>query len=229
MQIYIANDNPRAAALAQELSLPLTSDWDGMGCLLRYEDNFLTIITADALKYSVDFLSGRLNYRQNRVTHEAVVKAMGQKKRVLDATMGWARDSFLLSQAGYDVCSLERSPVVVALVQDGLRRLQEQPFKILQQEAVEYISTLNQNDFDCIYLDPMFSDLKKSSLVKKDMQVLQLLAIHDEQQGTLLEAALNTNTKRIVVKRPAKGATLTSQKPNHSYTGKACRFDVYFS
>lgn len=229
MQFHVANDTPRAVALAQDLSLPLTDYWNGKGCLLRYDDDSLTIITAEALRYSVDFLSGRLNYRQKRASHEAVVKAMGQKKRVLDATMGWGRDSFLLSQAGYDVCSLERSSIVVALVKDGLRRLQEQPFKILQQDAVEYMSTLNKNDFDCIYLDPMFPELKKSALVKKDMQILQLLATHDKQQGNLLDIALKTNIKRVVVKRPAKGATLTLQKPSHSYTGKACRFDVYLS
>lgn len=229
MQIHIVNDTPRAVALARDLSLPLTKYWNGTGCLLRYDDDALTIITAEALSYSVNFLSGRLNYRQKRASHEAVVKAMGQKKRVLDATMGWGRDSFLLSQAGYEVCSLERSSVVVALVKDGLRRLEEHPFEILQQEAVEYMSTLNKNDFDCIYLDPMFPNLKKAALVKKDMQILQLLATYDKQKDNLLDIALKTNIKRIVVKRPAKGTTLTSHEPSYSYTGKSCRFDVYLS
>ena len=48
-----------------------------------------------------------------------------------------------------------------------------------------------------------------------------------QDEAELLDVALNTAKKRIVVKRPRLGEFLDGCKPAYQYTGKSTRFDVY--
>ncbi|MFW6337197.1 MAG: class I SAM-dependent methyltransferase [Phycisphaeraceae bacterium] len=43
----------------------------------------------------------------------------------------------------------------------------------------------------------------------------------------LLEAARRTAARRVIVKRPRLGPTLTDDSPSHRVDGKAIRFDIY--
>jgi 16S rRNA (guanine1516-N2)-methyltransferase len=70
----------------------------------------------------------------------------------------------------------------------------------------------------------MFPPRRKSAKVKKELQLLQLLA-HGEDCG-LLEAALAA-ARKVVVKRPVKAAPLSALAPDYSLAGKTVRFDVY--
>ena len=48
-----------------------------------------------------------------------------------------------------------------------------------------------------------------------------------ENEAELLEAAFDASPRKIVIKRPAKGAFLADKKPNYSIEGKAVRYDVF--
>ncbi|CAM9868134.1 unnamed protein product [Discosporangium mesarthrocarpum] len=89
-----------------------------------------------------------------------------------------------------------------------------------------------------VYLDPMFPQRKKKALVKKGMQMLQGLL--EESSGTssggdqghqdqqLFDVAVRLASRKVVVKRPVKGAALISHvEPSHSVVSKNNRFDVY--
>jgi len=113
------------------------------------------------------------------------------------------------------VTLVERSPIVAALVKDGIERASlnieftniiNTGFILHNQDALDYIQAIEDNDKpDVIYLDPMYPEKKKSASVKKNMQMLQKLLGHDLDTDEVLSAALLKADKRVVVKRP-KGA-----------------------
>lgn len=78
---------------------------------------------------------------------------------------------------------------------------------------------------DLIYLDPMFPARKKSGLITKKLQILQMLESPCAEEADLLSAAIEANPRRIVIKRPLKGPFLADVKPAYSIKGKAIRYD----
>jgi 16S rRNA (guanine1516-N2)-methyltransferase len=78
-----------------------------------------------------------------------------------------------------------------------------------------------------IYLDPMFPERKKAAAVKKEALMLQSLTDVQDVGDALWAWAWAQPVERIVVKRPLRAPTLGDQKPSHSLSGKAVRFDVF--
>ena len=239
---------PQLAALAQLLQLPLLAcddRFDKGQYALTMEQGVLGVkaLGSKAGMVAVDFESGTAAHRRKQGGGELIVKAMGGSKqnrpKVLDATAGLGRDSFVLASWGFPVSMIERSNVVASLLEDGLKRAQHSDsdevrsiasrMSLYSGQAVEYLDSLLADDCpDVIYLDPMFPDSKKSALVKKDMQAFHALVGKEADDGTeLLAAALTKAVYRVVVKRPKKAPFLGDQKPNHSLEGKAVRFDIY--
>jgi 16S rRNA (guanine1516-N2)-methyltransferase len=110
--------------------------------------------------------------------------------------------------------------------QDWMQRLQLQPPKLLQGNAIELLADL-ETPPDCIYLDPMFPPKrKKSALAKKSMMILRDLLGDDLDKEQLFAAALKAAGKRVVVKSPEYAEPLDG-KPNDSFQGKLLRYDVY--
>ncbi|MBP5746054.1 MAG: class I SAM-dependent methyltransferase, partial [Lachnospiraceae bacterium] len=46
-----------------------------------------------------------------------------------------------------------------------------------------------------------------------------------DEEDRLLNAALNTDAKKIIIKRPLKGEYLAGVKPSYSLKGRAIRYD----
>ena len=78
---------------------------------------------------------------------------------------------------------------------------------------------------DLIYLDPMFPARRKSGLITKKLQMLQMLETPCADESALLDAAIRSNPRRIVIKRPLKGPFLADIRPAYSIKGKAIRYD----
>lgn len=214
-------------------------------CLNFTEMQLEIVDLTNKMSLSVDFISGSLGHRKKYGggKGQTIAKAIGMKQGVpapyiLDATAGLAKDSYVFACLGCKVTMLERSPIVAALVFDGIERaslniefaeILNQGFEFHQADAVEYIQVIDE-DFkpDVIYLDPMYPDRKKSASVKKNMQILQKLLGHDLDTSELLNHALDKARKRVVVKRP-KGAPVldASRSPTLSFDSKATRYDVY--
>lgn len=215
------------------------------GLVLLQQPSHLELRQLDEPKVGpvlVDFASDALTFRRlhGGGKKEAIAKAVGLKGKqtlnVLDATAGLGRDAFVLASLGCTVHMIERSPVVAALLADGLKRAALDPqlslwlpqqMQLTQGIATDLLTNWQPEQPDVVYLDPMFPHRKKSALVKKEMRLFQQLLGSDEDADFLLPPALALAKRRVVVKRPADAPYLAEQKPDIEYTGKANRFDVY--
>ncbi|MDB2330450.1 class I SAM-dependent methyltransferase [Alteromonas sp.] len=212
------------------------------GFYLEIDDGVLGLRDAGekkTLPVTVDFASPASLYRKQHGggRKEPIVKAIGLKGNdswhVIDATPGLGRDAFVLVSVGCKVSMIERSPVVAALLEDGIRRLSlsfpelAQRMSLHHGNSAEVMQYWKEENVDAIYLDPMFPHKKKSALVKKEMRLFQQLLGHDPDADALLSPARELATSRVVVKRPNSAEALAGQKPSMAIESKKHRFDVY--
>lgn len=241
--VMTAPDNT-LAELAARWDLPVVSEIPD-GLYLAMSDGMLGLIDGSddtqRLPVTVDFLSGQSQYRKSHGggRGEPIVKAIGMKGstdyQVIDATPGLGRDAFVLASAGCWVTLIERSAVVAALLDDGLRRLSEanptlaDRFRLIHGNSAEVMQYWDLHEVDAVYLDPMFPHRKKSAMVKKEMRLFQHLLGDDPDADALLTPARHVAQKRVVVKRPNAAQPLAQSKPTMAITSKKHRFDVYVS
>ncbi len=235
----------KAAALAGHLGLPIYEPKELPPVLLltltpeRLELRQTTKGAEGPL--FVDFLGGTIEYRRRHTTSrkEGIARAAGLKGGappvVLDLTAGLGRDGFILAGLGCTVSMVERSPVVAALLADGIERAKQEPalagimarISLIAGESLEILRTWQGARPEVICIDPMYPHRSKSALVKKEMRLLRLLVGDDEDSDALLRAALGVATRRVVVKRPRLAPALSGPEPNFTTSGKNSRFDVY--
>jgi 16S rRNA (guanine1516-N2)-methyltransferase len=81
-------------------------------------------------------------------------------------------------------------------------------------------------EFDTVYLDPMFPPREKAALPRKSAQMLgDLLGAADGHLPELVSAATARARGRVVVKRRRHDATWL--RPDWQILGRSVRFDVY--
>lgn len=237
---------PMAEQLAAALSLPLCSpDPHGDGLLLLQQADRLVLqqIGADAPgPVMVDFVAGRVAHRRKfgGGRGQPLARAIGLKQgwmpRVLDMTAGLGRDAFVLATLGCQVEMLERSPVVHALLADGLQRAQADS-EVSAIAARMRLRCLDGQDYvpspdaqpDVVYLDPMYPHREKTARVKKEMRLFQLLLGDDRDSALLLQTALGMARHRVVVKRPVKAPPLGDRGPSVAITSPNTRYDIYLT
>ena len=223
-------------------------DQEKYDLLLLYTEKGLQIqlkqtnIKSAATLY-VDFLSDSLTYRRQHGggIKQSLARAVGIKPgirpTIIDATAGLGKDSFLLASLGCKVTMIERSPMLAAILQDGLERALNSPELHPEiknkltlhhgDSSVIIAKELSKQRADTIYLDPMYPHGRKSALNSLEMRVVRELVGDDRDTALLLRTALHYAEKRVVVKRP-KGAPLLSEHvPSHVIKMKNSRYDVY--
>ena len=192
----------------------------------------------------VDFVGGAVRRRMGQagLGRQPLLRAVGFKREqppaVLDATAGLGRDAFLMAAAGCRVMAVERRPVMAALLADGLRRALLEP-RTAEAAArcvlVEADACVVMEGFDeqvrpdVVYLDPMFAGRAKSAASKKELRLCGLACGEDPDADELLEPALKTARRRVVVKRWLHAPTLAGRRPHASLKGASIRFDVYIA
>ena len=237
-----------AEELAAALNLPMVQAGSKYQLLLNYAASGLELRKPCDPRMTgsiqVNFTTGKEAFRRERQKQqkqELLIRAVGyrpdQPPTVLDGTGGLGRDSFILAIAGCRVLVYEQHPVVAALLADGLQRAGVHPataaiasrISLTRADTVHTLLQMEKNgqQVDVIYLDPMFPTRRKSALVKKELQMLQILTEKAADQDQLLPAALRVAANRVVVKRPSRAPSLNDLSPSHALTGKTVRFDVY--
>ena len=184
-----------------------------------------------------DFSALLPRLRPDRLGRELLVRAARvrgvEAPTAVDATAGLGEDSLLLAAAGFTVTMFEKDPVIAALLRDALERAAANPelapvaarMTLVEGDSVAGLRDLGFSP-DVVFLDPMFPERTKSAAVKKKFQLLHQLERPCADEAELLDAALAAHPRKVVIKRPPKGAWLAGVKPSHSLTGKAVRYDV---
>jgi 16S rRNA (guanine1516-N2)-methyltransferase len=192
----------------------------------------------------VDFVGGAAGYRRRRHegSRQPLARAAGLKPghrpEVLDATAGLGRDAFVLATLGCRLRLIERSPVIAALLADGLHRAAADPataaiaarIELLTGDTIEMLAELTaRNRPEVVYLDPMYPHRSKSALVKKEMRLLREVAGDDPDAPLLLATALSCAGRRVVVKRPRLAPAIAGPPPHGVIHGKNSRYDIYLT
>ena len=191
----------------------------------------------------VDYLSGPawFRYKYDRRVNQPLAKAVGIKKGVrptiCDTTAGYGVDSFIFASLGCTVTMIERSPVIWALLDDGLKRAAAHNrigptivcnIRLLRGNSLDLLEDMEMN-FETIYLDPMYPPVQKSALNKRKMRVLRSLVGDDQDQEKLLEQSINAAACRVVVKRPAGAPEIKGPPVSCRVKGKSSRYDIYLT
>lgn len=206
-------------------------------------------LASDDGRVCVDFVDGPMGFRRRHGggRGQAVAKAVGLKgaktpPRIVDATAGLGRDAFILATLGCPVFAIERHPDIHALCADGLLRALQDPdtaealsnrLQLHSGDALNYLKNYAASPIatfqpDVLYLDPMHPPRKKSALPRLEMRLFRDLVGEDLDQVALLEAALQSGIRRIVVKRPANQEPMLPGVVS-SIPGKTTRFDIYLA
>ena len=153
---------------------------------------------------------------------------------IADATAGWGKDAWLLASRGFTLTLYERNPYLHTLLAAALAAAQENP----RTAAIAARLTLNHADaaaalapasFAAVYLDPMYPERRKNAKVKKQMQALQQLLGHSDDDATLLTRARLAATRRVIVKRPQHAPSLAGITPDYHIDGPNTRYDIYLA
>ena len=230
-----------AEELARELALPFVTTAEA-------DFDLLLVVTSERLELRdnrdpqvgpvcVDFSHLDLRpYSPNLSRRQPLARALGRKAQtVVDATAGYCQDALLFALMGYRTAAIERSPVVMALARDGLRRLTarsgialDKRLRLIEGDGRALLPSITPPP-EVIYLDPMFPPKrKKSAAVKKEMRLLRELVGDDPDAPELLELSRAVAHDRVVVKRPDDAPPLAPD-PSMSLAGKLVRYDVYLT
>jgi 16S rRNA (guanine1516-N2)-methyltransferase len=234
-------------ALAKQFELPCTD--------IQPVNTFYLTLTEQGLELHqpgkqapgpiyVDFVGGALGHRRHYGggRSQPLARAMGLKSgynpAIVDLTAGLGRDAFVLASLGCKITLCERSPILAALLYDGLRRGEQdsevadimQHMTLWHGDSCEYLAGLKPDQQpDVIYLDPMYPESPSTAAVKKDMAALHQLIGPDTDSEKLLDLALATALKRVVIKRPKHADWLHQHKPHTSIESKKTRYDIYMA
>lgn len=207
---------------------------DELGLSLQHQNNKQAL--------SIHFDQGKNDHRRKFSSgrQQPLSKAVGLDKprqlHIIDATAGFGRDAFVFASLGAQVTMIERHSAMAALLYDGLERarlnVELEPIlaktTLVHASSIDYLKALpEQEQPDVIYMDPMYPDRKKSALVKKDMQAAHAIVGADQDSEALLETAISTAKKRVVVKRPKSAEPIAGKVASTHVQSKNTRYDIY--
>ena len=188
----------------------------GIDIDINVEDEGINIELPGAdLGFRHSFVNGPMARRARQST-QALLRACTNRQRnirsVLDLTAGWGADSLTLAAHGQQVTMLEQNSLLCAILACSLERLalDERGHEIARRltltkaNARDFLQDLDAGqDFDCIYLDPMFPAHKSGAKPGGEMQILQTLTGNSDIESCF-ELSLQKARRRVVVKRPLK-------------------------
>jgi len=139
----------------------------------------------------------------------AVSPAQGQAvSRIVDATMGLASDALHMACVlEAEVVGIEVSPVLGALLEEGLARLASggkwaggaSRVELRKGGAVDHLSAMGDGAADVVYLDPMFEAPRGRTPA---YGLFRSLAIKDALSPELVAQAVRVAARRVVLKVP---------------------------
>lgn len=127
-------------------------------------------------------------------------------KRIIDATMGMAGDSIVLSGLGHSVIALESQSIIYTIVSNGLKRyvsgypvLDDAMRRIItvHTAALDYLTQQEDASVDIVYFDPMFSHCIEES---DNLNGIKPLANYAQITTELMHQAKRVAKEKVIVK-----------------------------
>lgn len=241
----------KAVELAAKLNLLFisSSEQRSSECILAYTPEGLQLLhmplgsQKSTCLLFVDFVQGKNGFRlsQNCTIKQPLARAAGIKPgfrpTILDGTAGLGSDSFVLASLGCNVTMCERSPIIGALLEDGLHRAKKDSrtaeivikhTNLVLEDTQTYLHK-HSAAFETIYLDPMYPHRNQSALNKQSLRIIRSLVGDDQDGAALLISAMEKAKNRVVVKRPLRAPLLSELQPSHTIVMKNSRFDIYLT
>lgn len=128
---------------------------------------------------------------------------------LLDCTLGLATDAIVASYVSGtrgQVTGLESSPLIAAIVQQGLQTYQSgeaeitramQRIEVVHTHHKQYLAGLPPRSYDIVYFDPMFRSPRKKSPA---MDAMRAIANPDPIDRETIAMALKVCNRRVVLK-----------------------------
>ncbi len=221
--------------IAKTYGLPLSYEVDECeyDYVLAIENGILKLRDLRNLKYRPIYMSV---HALTRVSRKCLLgRAVGNKvETVVDGTAGLGLDMLLLARMGYQVTAIERSPVFAALISDGVDRINAVSSDLSIKSFfadTRSVSQYSDENFDAVYLDPMFPEGRKPSVkVARPLTVLREFCKDDDSDtAELIATAIRWARKRVIVKRPNFAEPLKPERLSMSMRGKLVRYDIYLT
>ncbi|MBU0279102.1 5-formyltetrahydrofolate cyclo-ligase [Gemella sp. zg-1178] len=171
--------------------------------MLVYKDKILYVNQKEEkLFFHIDTAMLRIKNKS-----EPLLDIIGEKNQeILDITMGLARDSIVLSYFGHRVTSLEASKIIHFIVSCGLNNFSSgnleidkalRKIKTLNIDSLEFLKKCEDNSYDIVYADPMFSNNIKDS---DNIAVFDKLACFDGIRAEVLAEMKRVARKKVIIK-----------------------------
>ena len=242
MQIYIKKENidQNVQNISDYLESSLVFDKPNKPHYLIYDSNGLSFIKDSKNPREIlhiNFLKGALGWRMKRVQHESnLKKALGKNTNqlaIFDATAGLLTDTMIFLSLGHKVVAVEQSKILFSLVNDAILRAEKdipelKNLKFINGNSIDIYKKKNYK-CDVIYLDPMYprlkKNLKKSGNLETIKQIIKLENL-DKNNDEIISMFLESNYRKIIVKRPLK-SDKNHSNINYQVKGKTTRFDIY--
>ena len=204
-----SEDQHQAKTIAKNLQLQCMQDDGANEMSLVYSNDRLGLrVPGFKKEFVVDFLSEQIKYRIKSLSKESILKACGIKNKVtpsvLDITGGWGLDSYLIATAGCQVIVLEQSPIIHALLEDGIKRVCEYKDINIQSINIDsniYLMKIEQDKLpDVIYCDPMREQSKNMPKNKKEIEIIRQIVGTDLPVKKLILLAIEKAKSKVIVK-----------------------------
>ena len=193
-----------------------------------------SILHSGSNKLENSFTSGKFSTRISQYQGEDLLKkAIGwqskTQKHILDATGGLGHDSFIFALLGQKITLLEKNIGLCILIEEALHNLPNLPYfknaknniSIINSDSRAFLSSAE--NFDVVYIDPMFNSKKKLKRTKQMEFLDNYLNEYDDPSAEFYES----NFKRLVIKKELRATSSIKDCSALSFRGSSVRYDIY--
>ena len=231
IKVVNLSSKKRAKELSKKYNIPLLDS--------RFVETYLsigdkTILHSGNNKLENSFTSGKFSKRISQYQTETLLKkAIGWQSRgqkhILDATGGLGHDSFILALLGQKITLMEKNIGLCILIEEALYNLPNLPYfndaknniSIINGDSRAFLSAAE--NFDVIYIDPMFNSKKKLKRTKQMEFLDDYLKEYDDPSVEFYDS----NFKRLVIKKELRSTSSIKDCSAISFRGSSVRYDIY--
>jgi 16S rRNA (guanine1516-N2)-methyltransferase len=146
---------------------------------------------------------GLLATKLHEGAHHPLLRALGPCVSVVDCTLGLANDALHAATVlGCRVLGVEGSPVIHALLEEGLPRISRshlagRRIDLIHGDALEVLRGLDDRSHDVVFLDPM---MRRPGKGAPSFEILRAFAVPQQASAALLREAGRVARARVVLK-----------------------------